>query len=154
MTLRVPLFGEPADPPAPDRPIGFGRLRRKEDGRFIRGQGKYVDDLQLPGMLHGAILRSPFAHARIVSIDPTAALQHPRVHAVLTGADLETRGVAWIVSLPLTRSYSATAPHVSIGAGCERGKSIRCSTTTSAALNTRSVAARSPDSQSKIRLSG
>jgi carbon-monoxide dehydrogenase large subunit len=97
--LRVPLFGEPADPPAPDRPIGFGRLRRKEDGRFIRGQGKYVDDLQLPGMLHGAILRSPFAHARIVSIDPTAALQHPRVHAVLTGADLETQGVAWMPTI-------------------------------------------------------
>ncbi len=79
-----------------DRPIGFGNLRRKEDERFIRGQGRYVDDLQLPGMLHGAMLRSPFAHARIVSIDTTAALQHPRVLAVLTGADLEARGMAWM----------------------------------------------------------
>ena len=51
-----------------ERPIGFGRLKRKEDPRFIRGQGNYVDDLKLPGMLHGAILRSPFAHAKIVSI--------------------------------------------------------------------------------------
>jgi aerobic carbon-monoxide dehydrogenase large subunit len=95
----LPLAGEPADPPDPDRPIGFGRLRRKEDGRFIRGQGKYVDDLKLPGMLHGAILRSPFAHARITSIDATAALQHPRVHTVLTGADLEARGVAWMPTI-------------------------------------------------------
>ena len=55
------------------RPIGFGRLRRKEDARFIRGQGRFVDDVQLAGMLHGAILRSPLAHARIVSIDAMRA---------------------------------------------------------------------------------
>src|SRR5437764_1405920 len=47
------------------RPVGFGRLTRKEDARFVRGQGTYVDDLQLPRMLHGAMLRSPVAHARI-----------------------------------------------------------------------------------------
>src|SRR6201990_3731422 len=83
--------------PAP--PIGFGRMHRKEDARFIRGQGTYVDDVQLPGMLHGAILRSPYAHARIVSIDTTAALQHPRVHAVITGSDLEARGLAWMPTM-------------------------------------------------------
>jgi aerobic carbon-monoxide dehydrogenase large subunit len=77
-------------------PIGFGRMRRKEDPRFIRGQGQFVDDVKLPGMLHGAILRSPVAHARIVSIDASAALQHPKVHAVITGRDLEDRGVAWM----------------------------------------------------------
>jgi carbon-monoxide dehydrogenase large subunit len=82
-----------------DRPIGFGRLRRKEDARFLRGQGRYVDDVKLAGMLHGAVLRSPLAHARIVSIDATAALQHPRVHAVLTGADLEARGMAWMPTM-------------------------------------------------------
>ena len=47
-------------------PIGFGRMLRKEDARFLRGKGNYIDDIQLPGMLHGAILRSPYAHARIV----------------------------------------------------------------------------------------
>jgi carbon-monoxide dehydrogenase large subunit len=47
--------------------VGFGRMTRKEDARFIRGRGTYVDDVTLPGMLHGAILHSPFAHARIVS---------------------------------------------------------------------------------------
>ena len=45
-------------------PVGHGRMLRKEDPRFIRGMGKYVDDLQLPGMLHLAILRSPVAHAQ------------------------------------------------------------------------------------------
>ena len=80
-------------------PIGFGRMRRKEDPRFIRGQGHFVDDVQLPGMLHGAILRSPVAHARIVSIDASAALQHPKVHAVITGRDLEDRGVAWMPTI-------------------------------------------------------
>ena len=75
-----------------ERPVGFGRLTRKEDARFIRGQGRFVDDIQLPGTLHGAILRSPVAHARIVSIDASAALAHPKVHAVITGRDLEARG--------------------------------------------------------------
>ena len=79
--------------------IGFGRLTRKEDERFIRGQGHYVDDVQLPGMLHGAVLRSPLAHARIVSIDASAALAHPKVHAVITGKDLEARGLAWMPTL-------------------------------------------------------
>jgi aerobic carbon-monoxide dehydrogenase large subunit len=77
----------------------YGSLKRFEDARFIRGQGRYVDDVALPGMLHGAILRSPLAHARIAHIDASAALQHPRVHAVLTGADLEARGCAWMPTL-------------------------------------------------------
>ena len=42
-----------------ERPIGFGRLKRKEDPRFIRGQGNYLDDIKLPGMVYGAVLRSP-----------------------------------------------------------------------------------------------
>jgi aerobic carbon-monoxide dehydrogenase large subunit len=82
-----------------ERPIGYGRLKRKEDVRFVRGQGTYVDDVQLPGMLHGAILRSPVAHARIVSIDTSAALQHPKVLAVVTGEDLEAQGLAWMPTL-------------------------------------------------------
>jgi carbon-monoxide dehydrogenase large subunit len=82
-----------------ERPIGFGRLRRKEDARFIRGQGNFVDDVQLPGMLHGAVLRSPVAHARIASIDTSAALQHPKVHAVITGEDLQGRNLAWMPTM-------------------------------------------------------
>src|SRR3954470_13812642 len=82
-----------------ERPIGYGRMKRKEDPRFIRGQGNYVDDVKLPGMLHGAVLRSPVAHARIKSIDTSAALQHPKVHAVITGKDLDAQGLAWAPTL-------------------------------------------------------
>ncbi|HWT23363.1 MAG TPA: aerobic carbon-monoxide dehydrogenase large subunit [Solirubrobacteraceae bacterium] len=84
---------------ADERPVGFGRMKRKEDPRFIRGQGTYVDDVSLPGMLHGAALRSPLAHARILSIDTSAALQHPKVRAVITGKDLEAQGLAWMPTL-------------------------------------------------------
>src|SRR5512133_3478025 len=82
-----------------ERPVGYGRHKRKEDPRFIRGQGNYVDDVKLPGMLHGAALRSPLAHARIASIDTSAALQHPKVRAVITGKDLEGLGLAWMPTL-------------------------------------------------------
>ena len=77
----------------------YGPIKRKEDARFIRGQGTFTDDIQLPGMLHGAILRSPLAHARIVSIDTTAAEAHPRVKAVITGQMLDDRGLAWMPTL-------------------------------------------------------
>ncbi len=82
-----------------ERPIGYGRLQRKEDPRFIRGQGRYVDDVVLPGMLHGAVLRSPVAHARIVSIDTSAAEAHPKVRAVVTGEALAGLGLAWMPTM-------------------------------------------------------
>jgi len=63
-------------------------LRRKEDPRLIRGRAQYIDDISLHGMLHAAIVRSPEAHARIVSIDASAALSHPGVRAVYTGEDM------------------------------------------------------------------
>jgi len=74
-------------------------MRRKEDRRFVRGRGTYVDDVQLPGMLHGAILRSPVAHARILSVDTSAAEAHPKVRAVITGETLAERGLAWMRTL-------------------------------------------------------
>ena len=96
VTEEAPAAG---DEGAEERPIGFGRLLRKEDPRLIRGMGKFVDDVQLPGMLHLAILRSPFAHARIVSIDKSAAEAHPKVVAVITGEDLAGHGLAWMPTL-------------------------------------------------------
>ena len=86
-------------------PIGFGRMLRKEDARFLRGKGNYVDDMDMPGMLYGAILRSPVAHALIKSIDTSAAEAHPKVKAVITGAVLETLGLAWVPTL----SYDTAA---------------------------------------------
>ncbi|MGW2699872.1 aerobic carbon-monoxide dehydrogenase large subunit [Streptomyces sp. NPDC001340] len=82
-----------------ERPVGFGRMPRKEDARFVRGHGTYVDDVRLPGMLHGAILRSPLAHARIVSIDTSAAEAHPKVKAVITGETLAGLGLAWMPTI-------------------------------------------------------
>lgn len=82
-----------------ERPIGHGRMLRKEDPRFIRGMGQYCDDIQLPGMLHMAILRSPQAHARITNIDTSAAEAHPKVRAVVTGETLAGLNLAWMPTL-------------------------------------------------------
>src|SRR5579864_2350247 len=62
--------------------------RRSEDPRLLRGLGRYVDDIDPPGVLHAAILRSPYGHARFGSIDTSAARALPGVHAVYTAADL------------------------------------------------------------------
>jgi carbon-monoxide dehydrogenase large subunit len=68
-------------------PIGKPLLRR-EDGRFLTGAGQYTDDVVLPGQTYGVFLRSPHAHARINSIDLTAALAAPGVLKIFTGADM------------------------------------------------------------------
>jgi carbon-monoxide dehydrogenase large subunit len=81
------------------KPLGHGRMLRKEDARFIRGKGRYVDDLQLTGMLHLAILRAPMAHATITHIDTTLAEAHPKVKLVVTGAMLAEQGLAWMPTL-------------------------------------------------------
>jgi carbon-monoxide dehydrogenase large subunit len=65
------------------------RIKRSEDRRILTGGGTYVDDINLPNMVHAAFMRSPFAHARIVSIDTSAALEAPGVLAVYTGAEME-----------------------------------------------------------------
>ena len=80
-------------------PVGHGRMLRKEDPRFIRGKGRFLDDVQLPGMLHLAILRSPLAHARIRSVDVSAAQAHPKVKLVITGEMLAQRNLAWMPTL-------------------------------------------------------
>ena len=80
-----------------DKLQGMGTsMLRKEDARFIRGQGSYVDDIKLPGMLFGALVRSPYAHARIKSIDKSKALASPGVIAVLTADDLKPVKLHWM----------------------------------------------------------
>src|SRR5262245_30508077 len=74
-------------------------MLRKEDPRFLRGKGLFIDDLQLPGTLHLAILRSPIAHGRILRVDVTAAQAHPKVRLVVTGAMLAERNLAWMPTL-------------------------------------------------------
>ena len=79
---------------------GLGASRKRvEDNRFIRGRGNYVDDIVLPGMLHMEILRSPLAHARIISIDTSKAWEIPGVRLVLTGEMMATRNLAWMPTL-------------------------------------------------------
>ena len=81
--------------------IGKAR-RRKEDERLITGRTRWTDNITLPGMLHLAMVRSPFAHAKILGIDTSAAQAAPNVVAVLTGADIaDSQGViinAWPIS--------------------------------------------------------
>ncbi len=67
--------------------VGTPVLRR-EDDRLLRGEGRFVDDMHAAGMLHAAVFRSPFAHARITSLDVSAARSLPGVHAVFTAGDL------------------------------------------------------------------
>src|SRR6201982_1498027 len=75
--------------------VGTSMLRR-EDARFVRGQGTYIDDIKLPGMLFGAIVRSPYAHARITGINKAKALASPGVVAVLTAEDLKPVKLHWM----------------------------------------------------------
>ena len=64
-------------------------IKRKEDPRLMTGEAKYLDDVRLPGMLYAAILRSPYAHARITDIKTDKAARHPGVVAVFTGQDFK-----------------------------------------------------------------
>jgi len=85
----------------PAKICGMGhRKKRKEDPRFIQGKGNYVDDVKLPGMLYMDIVRSPYAHAKIKSIDASAALEMEGVVAVITGEDLKAAGnLHWMPTL-------------------------------------------------------
>jgi aerobic carbon-monoxide dehydrogenase large subunit len=79
---------------------GMGHsMKRKEDPRFIRGKGNYVDDIVLPGMLWMDIVRSPFAHAKIKSINTEKALKVPGVLAVITGETLAKYNLHWMPTL-------------------------------------------------------
>lgn len=79
-------------------PNGIGAsVRRREDARFLTGIGTYTDDIKRPNMTHAVLVRSPYSHARVNGIDPSAALSAPGVVAVLTGADMAADNVG---SLP------------------------------------------------------
>jgi aerobic carbon-monoxide dehydrogenase large subunit len=85
----------------PEKVCGMGhRMKRKEDPRFIQGKGRYVDDVKLPGMVYMDIVRSPYAHAKILKIDASQALATPGVLAVITGEDLKKAGnLHWMPTL-------------------------------------------------------
>src|SRR5215469_8325137 len=85
----------------PAKVCGMGhRMKRKEDPRFIQGKGRYIDDVKLPGMLYMDIVRSPYAHAKVLKIDASEALAMPGVVAVITGEDLKKAGnLHWMPTL-------------------------------------------------------
>jgi carbon-monoxide dehydrogenase large subunit len=89
--------------PAPTTPPEIGGIghsvKRHEDDRLVAGQGRFLDDITLPGMLHMAILRSPLPHARIKSIDTSAASALDGVVAVVTGELLAGYNLAWMPTL-------------------------------------------------------
>ena len=89
------------------------RIKRREDPRLIMGRGTYVDDIQLPRMTYAAILRSPYAHARIRSINVDKAKALPGVVAVMTGADLQGKNVPCGWTLPDMK----VAPHPALAVG-------------------------------------
>jgi len=79
---------------------GMGHsIKRKEDLRFIQGKGNYVDDVHLPDMVYGHLVRSPYAHARLKSINTDKAKQVPGVLAIITGEDLAKANLAWMPTL-------------------------------------------------------
>ncbi len=82
-------------------------LRRLEDNRFLTGQGRYVDDFDLPGQLHAVVLRSPHGHAAIEGIDTAAARAMPGVRGVFTSADLDADGIG---PLPCIAQVATLAP--------------------------------------------
>src|SRR3954466_10747292 len=87
-----------AEDGAPRGEVGRVRLR-VEDRRLLTGQGRYVDDLALPGTLEMAFVRSPYPHARIVAIDATATLTATGVRAVLTSADVPPLALSPLIPL-------------------------------------------------------
>lgn len=68
-------------------------VKRVEDKRFTSGKGKYTDDIKLVGMTHAYIVRSPYAHAKILKVDISQALEHPGVVAIFTGQDIANAGI-------------------------------------------------------------
>jgi len=98
MNQQTPIDSERSE--RTDKLQGMGcKRKRVEDIRFTQGKGNYVDDIKLPGMLFGDFVRSPHAHARIISIDTTRAKALPGVIAVLTAADLKPLGLHYMPTL-------------------------------------------------------
>ena len=85
-------------------------IKRSEDPRILTGAGRYVDDIKLPGMLHAAFVRSPMAHARVLSVDVSAARALPGVVAVLTGAELEAMTVPGPDALMALMGWAGPTP--------------------------------------------
>jgi carbon-monoxide dehydrogenase large subunit len=113
--------------------VGRARLR-KEDAHLITGRSRYTDNITLPGMLHLAMVRSPFAHAKITSVDASAAKSSPGVVAVLTGADVATKQGSLPNAWPITPDQKAPAhPAIAVDTVAFAGEVVACIIARSAA---------------------
>src|SRR2546425_2327735 len=92
-------------------------IKRREDPRLITGQATYVDDIKIPGMLHMAVLRSPYGHARITSINTDAARQYPGVKAVYTAVDMKGAVGNVVVAVPLGKMGEGMGIHGPLAEG-------------------------------------
>src|ERR1700751_4972614 len=89
-------------------------IKRSEDPRILTGTGRYVDDIKLPGMLHAAFVRSPMTHARVLSVDVSAARALPGVVAVYTGAELEAMTVPGPDALMALMGWAGPTPEFTL----------------------------------------
>jgi aerobic carbon-monoxide dehydrogenase large subunit len=89
-------------------------IKRSEDPRILTGAGRYVDDIKLPGMLHAAFVRSPMAHARVLSVDVSAARELPGVVAAYTGAELEAMTVPGPDALMALMGWQGPTPQFTL----------------------------------------
>jgi carbon-monoxide dehydrogenase large subunit len=89
-------------------------VRRSEDPRILTGAGRYVDDIKLPGMLHAAFVRSPLAHARVLSVDVSGARAAPGVVAAFTGAELEAMTVPQPDALMALMGWTGPTPEFTL----------------------------------------
>ncbi|HUA30798.1 MAG TPA: xanthine dehydrogenase family protein molybdopterin-binding subunit [Streptosporangiaceae bacterium] len=89
-------------------------IKRSEDPRILTGAGRYVDDIKLPGMLHAAFVRSPLAHARVLSVDVSAARELPGVVAAFNGAEMEAMTVPGPDALMALMSWAGPTPQFSL----------------------------------------
>jgi carbon-monoxide dehydrogenase large subunit len=99
---------------APGKLEKFGAaqpMRRVEDVRLLRGQGRYTDDIVVEGMLHALVLRSPYAAARIAGLSTAGALAMPGIHAVVTGADIKAAGLGGIGCVIPLQNEDGSARH-------------------------------------------
>ena len=94
--------------------FGIGQpVPRTEDPRFLKGEGNYVDDIILPGQAYGYVLRSPHAHAKVLSVDTAAAESSPGILLVLTGAHIAAEGIDGIPSFVPPMAFGAPMPKAS-----------------------------------------
>jgi carbon-monoxide dehydrogenase large subunit len=121
---EVPSTRSDAAPVAPDSYIGRSVVRR-ETGRLLAGRGTYVDDIRLPRMTHVVFVRSPHAHARIVSIDVAAARALPGVVAIVTGEELARICEGWVGTLAhFAGMKSATQHALAVAKACWQGEPV------------------------------